>query len=889
MIRRRFYSLAIIWALCLISTTYAGEIKALVAREAFFPEENGRYGCVLSADGEIEYYKRRKANSKLKPLRLQRARERLRKRRALYREQGRPRRAIERLTLRIRFLKNFKNNCSSHFEEDDLPDRSPLPDSTPSPTARPTSVPTATATSTPTATPTSGALPDDGAVTPLELGDLELPRDRVPNWIHAGVDGGIPETSNPTQWPVINATDYGANPACDGGYDRNEIQNALDYAASLYGDGRSGTVVKLPDGCYGVGTSGIEIPSNVLLQGTSSDNTVVKFVSSSPSPSPREIVEISGSSRECQITWHWDSLEYVLDDGGDFSKVLFSLTGYPNVDPHGQVDDDASGIIGLSDYPAQSPDDLAALIRFSIIDGFSAWDGNTGRFRSGPSIPFVNRREAAVRFEINRQNSTYSVFIDDEPLAEDFAFRTGVSPTQNLNRLTGFVDSRYISTCEPTNNLVIAGYERGSTELTFLYPPGLVPGEYFRIREDHDPLKFDTFRQPPPFITQILRVVSVSGNKVQIDRALAETFARHPRIMHMSPVENAGLEHVKLMFPTKIQWGYNDLMRISGAVNSWVRNVFFYWGDNGHLSIAASRDITVESSRFERLDYTEPPGSGGEGNIWNSRAIGIIEGATDTLVWNNIFRFVEATCKYESMPIRNVFAYNYSRDLMVNQRDMWLHGEYPTEILFEGNDTDGRAEADNRWGRQGPRNYWFRNRALDEIDDWAGLTTHLDSGVTLVGDQHGFIGNLGSSVYGYPGCTPPDCVRQIDQNHTNFWAEKNRFIFQATRYSDEPTSTFVAEPMLCSGSGGLCDGFAGPCYRTCNGYCYEDTDYDGRSAPAAWSNFHLPKSLFLRAKPHFWCNELPWPAIGADVDDVSALEVLPAERRALGLSCSINN
>ena len=56
--------------------------------------------------------------------------------------------------------------------------------------------------------------------------------------------------------------------------------------------------------------------------------------------------------------------------------------------------------------------------------------------------------------------------------------------------------------------------------------------------------------------------------------------------------------------------------------------------------------------------------------------------------------------------------------------------------------------------------------------------------------------------------------------------------------------------------------------------------YGGDKAPASWSTFNMPASLYLTAKPSWWPGGKPWPCIGSDADDFSGtLTKLPAEDR----------
>ena len=315
----------------------------------------------------------------------------------------------------------------------------------------------------------------------------------------------------------------------------------------------------------------------------------------------------------------------------------------------------------------------------------------------------------------------------------------------------------------------------------------------------------------------------------------------------------------------------------------------FYWGANGHAIIANSRDIELFGNKFEKDKWTAPVSEGGQGAKNNSAAVFVNYGTTDSLIANNIFSFVEVTAKFESAPIGNVYAYNYSHDLINEYRDAFPHGNYPSENLFEGNYAIGRMGADDYWGPQGPNNIWFRNRALGSL---RGLTTHSMDSTQAIGDSLSFIGNVATNVFQYPGCNYPDCG-DIDDDTTNFWAEKNRYTNVFVDSTKGPTTTYISEGSWCTYTDNAsrsrnCEGFVGPYVNTEeNTAGHFPTGYDGKRPPSAWSSFKMPASLFLTARPDWWCGELPWPAIGADVDDTDNLSKIPAQRRDEGLACTV--
>jgi len=106
-----------------------------------------------------------------------------------------------------------------------------------------------------------------GGASAADLGDLQIPASRLPDW-NPGIEGGIPDTSS---WPTINARDYGAVPD-DGKGDAPAINKAIDAAAAQGGK----RVVYLPAGTYrfDYGTS-VVMRSDVVLRGAGPTKTIL--------------------------------------------------------------------------------------------------------------------------------------------------------------------------------------------------------------------------------------------------------------------------------------------------------------------------------------------------------------------------------------------------------------------------------------------------------------------------------------------------------------------------------------------------------------------------------------------------------------------------------------
>ena len=459
---------------------------------------------------------------------------------------------------------------------------------------------------------------------------------------------------------------------------------------------------------------------------------------------------------------------------------------------------------------------------------------------------------------------------------------------------------------------IISGATRGSYDITASNAAAIatiIAGDYLELIEDFDPLKMTESTRPwIHFTGQTVRVDTKAGAILTLDRPLRQTFTKNPRVQKFNPVENAGVENFRLQYPTTVSdsctgpcacAGYWPLLLFERSVNSWARGMYFYWGDNMHIRVSQSRDITIEGNTMDTLDYAAPTAAGGEGCVEKSTSIALIHRPTDVLVQNNIFLDVEAAVKSEVGAIGCVFAYNHS-DLLDHGRSGWTHGNYPSETLFEGNSSNGHSVIDDWWGENGPRNIWFRNR--DVGSRTAGLATE-DLKPSKFADLTTFIANVADNYYQMtlgnctraktdPAYNVEDGCLALDRTGSNLWVEKNRAVKLLIKYGDMTSTTYVDESNVCTHLDHLgatldCAGVVGPFVKTRNRVDEKfATNYDGISPPPQWANFNIPPSLYLTSRPDWWCSQLDWPAIGADVDIVGNYQKIPAQRRHEGMPCT---
>jgi hypothetical protein len=212
--------------------------------------------------------------------------------------------------------------------------------------------------------------------------------------------------------------------------------------------------------------------------------------------------------------------------------------------------------------------------------------------------------------------------------------------------------------------------------------------------------------------------------RIGVDTALSPRF----RLVH--PVENSGIECLSIIRKdATIQQSSTILMDL--AVNCWVLGVVSSLSNFAHIDIRRSTHLTI---RGNYLQDAHAFGGGGQGY-----GVVLQYGTSLCEVSNTILRRLRHAVLLQAGANGNVIAYNYSIEPFWNQSglpsnsagDMVCHGNYPYLNLFEGNVCQNIV-VDASHGRNGPHNYFLRNRA-----DTYGIFMSPGSGT----DSTHFIGN----------------------------------------------------------------------------------------------------------------------------------------------------
>jgi hypothetical protein len=419
---------------------------------------------------------------------------------------------------------------------------------------------------------------------------------------------------------------------------------------------------------------------------------------------------------------------------------------------------------------------------------------------------------------------------------------------------------------------VTSGATRGSTQLVLASAPGWSAGQWFILRNNsggwpsyiENPQQLDegwgygsTYSSSSDLPSCMCCASEVDGPTITLDRPLRHGFdeLQDPGdlcVFALNPTVNAGFENLQTEWEVG-EDGYGKGFTFARSANCWAYNCISRRANmSGFLLSECSARCTIQRCKVYdcvRLTWEGTPNGGDNYSVQCTRA-------HDCLISDNILTDNDDPLLIHMCSSGNVFEYNYGpvwTPAGMNECHMgiFFHGEYSTENLVEANHIWGCIVADDYWGRTGPRNTMFRNRApgyglaAKEIRRYRAYGTSAAAmGERMcIEDANYFLGH----VYGASGYTDDYYGRNSSPYAADgCWFERNVRTADWWYMGAFPNKTDI--------------------------YTVQST-----SPPSGWPSF--APSLWRTVKPTWWTAGKAWPCTGADVDDDAALIKLPAQDR----------
>ncbi len=330
-------------------------------------------------------------------------------------------------------------------------------------------------------------------------------------------------------------------------------------------------------------------------------------------------------------------------------------------------------------------------------------------------------------------------------------------------------------------------------------------------------------------------------------QAGGSTKAEVVRVTSAPTVKWAGIEHLHLQGGTRGSYLGQSAggIDISNAAYCWVKDVQTDATNDGmHVRLGGTYRCVVRDSYFHH--------SASYGFAHDCYGIVLGCGVAETLVENNIVRYMNKPIMFQISGGGNVIGYNYADNSWADgtwqEVNIDSHCSFSHMELMEGN-LAPHMGATSTHGNAGYFTF-FRNYSSTHFADPSVADTNLarTGNITALDLEAGAVGmNVVGNVLGAAGIT---------QQYDHFSNGSPGAIYE-----------------LGNGGGGQNDIAATSLFRTGNyDYFHNSTQWDGSTVVT------IPSSLYLSGAPAWWPSGTAWPWVGPDLSPM--VKTLPAKARS---------
>ncbi len=298
--------------------------------------------------------------------------------------------------------------------------------------------------------------------------------------------------------------------------------------------------------------------------------------------------------------------------------------------------------------------------------------------------------------------------------------------TESAIRISGSEEKYFVS--------LKGGYKKDSRMILSDSSFYFRSGDWVEIREQNGAWNTVPIAWAKNSVGQIDRIDSIDGDILYLQHPLRIDYSDslHPQIQRIYPVQNAGLECLKIKRFNKSGAGAGYNVYFNLAANSIILGIESDSSIASHVYVNRSTQIRVQQSYFHHAFVYDGSNTQGYG-------VTLAHHSGECLITNNIFVHLRHAMMLKTGANGNVISYNYSVDPFRTESipdaagDISLHGHFPFSNLIEGNIVQNIV-IDHYWGPSGPWNTFFRNRA-----ELYGIIM-TDSDTTETNSQN-FVGN----------------------------------------------------------------------------------------------------------------------------------------------------
>jgi len=401
----------------------------------------------------------------------------------------------------------------------------------------------------------------------------------------------------------------------------------------------------------------------------------------------------------------------------------------------------------------------------------------------------------------------------------------------------------------------------GSTTVALASAAGLAAGDIVQIDQTDDTAILNS----PPYdctyfkraadrsIGQRIEIASINGNTLTLTSPLHWTFTKAQKAQ-VAPIKQpmtkyAGLEGVLLKGGNHPYDGGG--VNVWNAAYSWVKDIETDTITGMHIVLSGTYRFVVRDS------YVHHSGNYGFGT--GCYGIVVRFQSADSLVENNIARYVNKPILFNASGGGNVIAYNYADDSWATpgwqELNIDCHCNYPHMELIEGNYAPHMGMSVTH-GNAGYLTF-YRNYSSSQFHEFTGLTGNVTAiELDTKAQSMNVVGNVLGSP-GLAGALYEETSNDGKCGKPHVFVLGSGYNLDGCGWPPNPASDPAVSTLLRHGN---------------FDYVTNMTAWDPKQA-----NHTLPASLYLTSKPAFWPAAVAWPWTGPDLEP--KVGALPAKTR----------
>jgi hypothetical protein len=268
------------------------------------------------------------------------------------------------------------------------------------------------------------------------------------------------------------------------------------------------------------------------------------------------------------------------------------------------------------------------------------------------------------------------------------------------------------NTCSGKDINIATDLIKGTKKIVVVDASSFSVDDIIEIEQDNSDWDIEPASWAKNAVGQLNQIERIEGNTLYLHYPININYyvQLNSVVRKIEPIEASGIENLSIERISNPDKGGGSNIYFYHAVNCFVKGVESNKSVGSHIMVNNSLKVKISGCYVHHAFNYDGSATQGYGVTLNHHA-------TFCLVENNIFSNLRHAMMVKVGANSNVFAYNYSKDVVRSEfpfdasGDISLHGHYSYANLFEGNIVQNII-IDHYWGPSGPYNTFFRNKTL---------------------------------------------------------------------------------------------------------------------------------------------------------------------------------